>query len=601
MFRPIRAYKLRACGVVLSLVALLVSSSVSAQDDWRSNGVSRVVAVGDVHGAYRALTELLKATDLIDEDLSWIGGNAHFVSLGDLLDRGPESRAAMDLLMRLQDEAAGVGGRVHVVLGNHELMNLIGDLRYVSAEEYAAFAADESSEERDAAFDRLAATSETRLERSVFDRMYPPGYFAHRAAFAPDGRYGRWLMSLPAIVVVNRTAYVHGGLPELVAETSLEDLNRAVQAQVRRYLDLREDLAEQGLLHAFDMQRDWELARAALESATGSQSAQVEEFVSLIDAPELGASSPLWYRGSIYCKPILEEPRLDAALAKLGVDRVVVGHTPTTDRRVRAIYDGRLVMLDTGMLTAYYHGRPAALVLEGDGLDVQYVAPVERVAVTVGEPKIAEGMTEAELATALREGTVTSVEPATDDAPLRVMLTYGETTLSAWFYADDAGGPLELAAAGLDDLLGTALVPLTVRRSIEGDEGALQLRLPDAVSEAARLERGLALSGWCPIQPQLQLLYAFDVLTFNRGRSTNNVFYVNEVTDLIATDYGDAFGTERALPSGIDPQALAMTPPLLAAMRALDAETLEASIGDWLDSRRIRALLSRRDRLVADR
>ena len=64
------------------------------------------------------------------------GGEAHLVSLGDLLDRGNDSRAVMDLLMRLQEQAQQAGGRVHVVFGNHEQMNLIGDLRYVSADEY---------------------------------------------------------------------------------------------------------------------------------------------------------------------------------------------------------------------------------------------------------------------------------------------------------------------------------------------------------------------------------------------------------------------------------------------------------------------------------
>ena len=61
----------------------------------------------------------------------WAAGRAHVVSLGDLLDRGADSRKVMDLLMRLQGEAAAAGGQLHVVLGNHEAMNLLGDLRYV--------------------------------------------------------------------------------------------------------------------------------------------------------------------------------------------------------------------------------------------------------------------------------------------------------------------------------------------------------------------------------------------------------------------------------------------------------------------------------------
>ena len=77
-------------------------------------------------------------------------GRTHLVSLGDLLDRGDDSRKVMDLLMRLQVEAAAAGGQVHVVVGNHEAMNVLGDLRYVSRGDYAAYAGDEDAATRDA-------------------------------------------------------------------------------------------------------------------------------------------------------------------------------------------------------------------------------------------------------------------------------------------------------------------------------------------------------------------------------------------------------------------------------------------------------------------
>ena len=98
-----------------------------AQYDWQD--VSRVVAIGDIHGAYDEFTGLLRAVGLVDGDLHWQGGNTHLVSLGDLVDRGAGSKQVMDLLMRLQEQAEAAGGRVHVLLGNHELMNLTGDLR----------------------------------------------------------------------------------------------------------------------------------------------------------------------------------------------------------------------------------------------------------------------------------------------------------------------------------------------------------------------------------------------------------------------------------------------------------------------------------------
>ncbi|RZV41415.1 MAG: metallophosphoesterase, partial [Acidimicrobiales bacterium] len=157
-----------------------------AADNYRFEQVEKIVAVGDIHGAHSALVGLLKATGLIDSDQNWIGGKTHFVSLGDILDRGPDSRKSMDLLMKLQSQASKAGGQLHVVAGNHELMNLMGDLRYVSAGEYAAFAGDETQDMRASAYKDLNVA--TDISRTDFDLAFPPGYFAHRAAFAPNGK-----------------------------------------------------------------------------------------------------------------------------------------------------------------------------------------------------------------------------------------------------------------------------------------------------------------------------------------------------------------------------------------------------------------------------
>ena len=119
-------------------LAAFAAAPARADSNWRWTGVDRVVAFGDVHGAYRELVALLQRAGVVDPSLHWSGGATHLVSLGDLVDRGPDSRAVLDLLMRLEDEAPKVGGVVHVVLGNHEVMNLTGDLRYVSEADYAS-------------------------------------------------------------------------------------------------------------------------------------------------------------------------------------------------------------------------------------------------------------------------------------------------------------------------------------------------------------------------------------------------------------------------------------------------------------------------------
>ena len=73
------------------------------------------------------------------EKLNWAAGKTHLVQIGDVLDRGPDSRKAMDLLMKLEGQAADAGGAVHPLIGNHEAMVLLNDWRYVHPAEELAF------------------------------------------------------------------------------------------------------------------------------------------------------------------------------------------------------------------------------------------------------------------------------------------------------------------------------------------------------------------------------------------------------------------------------------------------------------------------------
>jgi hypothetical protein len=587
---------------VIVVTLILGAEPVRAEEPWRWNDVPRVVAFADVHGAYSALVDLLQVTGIVGPDLRWTGGSTHLVSLGDLLDRGAGARRVLDLVMRLQREAQAAGGRFHVVLGNHEVMNLLGDLRYVSPLEYADFAAEEPAAARAAAFAAFSAASrgDVAATRASFARTYPPGYFARRTAFGAGGRYGAWLASLPAIVVVNGTAYVHGGLPSIVSAAALE-LNAKVREDLTGYLELRERLIAQGLLSQIAQPNDVEAARAALASATPDAAKQLAAFVAFADAPELGGEGPLWYRGSVFCKPLLEEGTLDASLDRLRAQRAVVGHTPTGDRRVRALYGGKLVTLDTGMLAESFGGRPAALVFDGDTAYVQYAAPPQTSSIQTDGIAVAYGLTEAALGEALEHSAVISVERSDAAAAWQVMLRHEETAIGATFFplTADRAANFELAAAALDDLLNTALIAPTVARAIDGMQGALQLRYPGTVTEAERAERGLRFSGWCPIEPQLQLMYAFDLLTANRGRSAANVAFSNDLTDLTLIGQANAFASARGLPAAVDPRRLAIPPPLATALRALDEQRLEEALGQWLDTAQIRALLARRDRLLA--
>ncbi len=135
-----RRYCSNGAGAAALAALVLVSSARSLYaQPIRSEfeAVDRIVAIGDVHGAYDTFVENLKATGLVDDALDWIGGKTHLVQTGDVLDRGPDSRKAIDLLMKLEPQAGAAGGRVHALIGNHEFFNAVGALDYLSDAEAA--------------------------------------------------------------------------------------------------------------------------------------------------------------------------------------------------------------------------------------------------------------------------------------------------------------------------------------------------------------------------------------------------------------------------------------------------------------------------------
>ena len=142
------------------------------------------------------------------------------------------------------------------------------------------------------------------------------------------------------------------------------------------------------------------------------------------------------------------------------------------------------------------------------------------------------------------------------------------------------------------------LMTATVEREIEGQPGALQLRSPDALTEAQRRERRLGAGAWCPLDPQLAMMRAFDALIGNRGRNATNVVWRFDLSDLTLTDHRLAFDRAFVLPASFDPRKLDMPAPFVAALRQLDKSAVRDTLAPWLNQRQIAALLVRRDQLL---
>ena len=538
----------------------------------------------------------------------------------------------MDLLMRLQLQAMPVGGRVHVVAGNHELMNMIGDLRYVSKEEFQAFAVDEKMSQRQFAFNEFLSGPDNKFTdqdaaRRFFDTTYPPGYFAHRQAFAIDGVYGRWLLTLPAVVVINDKAFVHGGLPEIVANLGLDGINRNYTETLGQYLRLWQELIDDKVLPKYDNKDASTLAQEALSAAASSlcvndqkeackesqhsgvngkeilspqQIQKLKKFIKLSESPVLSTAGPLWHRGAIYCRAIEERPILEDSLKKLGVNQVVVGHTTSPDATVHSLHDNKLVMLDTGMLVKHYSGRPAALVIENNQSHVQYLNPT---ATGYAVPSLpgSDLISDEQITSILKNGKIIAVEGQTDISTLwEVKVSHNGKILDALFYPGDhkQKDKQEIAAYKLDQLLGFDLVPITVARSVNNTTGALQLSYQDRISEAQRLEKKISNSGLCPINRQIQLVHTWDLLTANAGRTADNLYYRQSSGLVYLTGHSEAFSSGKRLPQSIRSDTVTLSTEARNALKNLNEDNLNMIFSGLLNKNSIGAILSRRDAML---
>lgn len=254
----------------------------------RSNlqGVDSLYVVGDVHGQYDRLASLLRNAGLVDGDGHWSGGRKHLVLLGDLMDRGPDVRRTLWFVYRLQEEAARAGGRVRPVLGNHEIMILAGDHRYVAPKE------------------RLMA----RLYGVPYGKMYDP----------EASVLGRWIASWPVALRVDGVLLAHGGIGPAYRDWSVTALNDSARSWIREPLF-----------------RYWTDTTVDVPPMDSTAVARRMKF--LFEGP-----SPLWYRGYTRTDTLGETLRetLDRHEAVLHV----IAHTPVPE--IRHSYRDSLILVD---------------------------------------------------------------------------------------------------------------------------------------------------------------------------------------------------------------------------------------------------------------
>lgn len=365
---------------------------------------ARLLAIGDIHGSYDGLTAILRKTGLVDEQLRWTGGRTMVVQTGDYTDRGADVKKVMDLLMRLERDARSAGGQFIVLMGNHEVMNLIGDLRDVTPEICAAFVTPDSEKRRDEGWKQYERVAQGRTAagapppavyaktRDAWLAAHPPGCLEYRDAFAPNGTYGRWLRDKDIAAIVDGTLFMHAGLnPSRPAPASIREVNDRVRAEVRRLDAFRKRQADKRIATAaFDLQEYLDVAVLELQAASAAFEAAKAEGKEppALDVPFLKEAQdiaggiakwsviepegPLWFRGWATWPEDTTAAQVTAFLDQMKLTRVVVGHTPTADRRIVVRYGGRVVTIDTGMLAPYFMGNASALEIAGGRMKAIY-------------------------------------------------------------------------------------------------------------------------------------------------------------------------------------------------------------------------------------
>jgi hypothetical protein len=343
---------------------------------------SRIVAVGDVHGAFDEFTAILQNVGLIDGDRRWTGGAATLVQTGDVVDRGPRQRECLDLLMDLQRQAPRDGGTVIPLIGNHEVMNVIGDLRYLTPEMFRAFASPDAEQRRESARKdyllflsahqghghAVVPPADGEARQKWLDE-HPPGFFEHRDAFGPDGRYGKWIRSNRAIVQVGDGIFVHGGINPALTFDSLEQLDEQVRADLPAFDAMWKDLVNARAIWRY--MTFAEAVRFAAEELAWQQSegpigvfparTAVLRLLAYRTWTTLSGDGPLWYRGLGTEPESKLESGLEAMLKRLKASYIVAGHSVVASKDVTTRFGSRVFLIDTGMLGDVYAGRPTAL------------------------------------------------------------------------------------------------------------------------------------------------------------------------------------------------------------------------------------------------
>ncbi len=328
--------------ITLFFVALFAVPSLQSSDRqciW--TGVEKIVAVGDIHGDYDNFVTILKSTGVISNEEHWIAGLTHLVQTGDVMDRGPDARKVLDLIMKLEKEAEKAGGMVHFLIGNHEEMNITGisidQPGYVTPEQFVSFLPEKFKKRKEKEFEKKNEASSSNKDKSLmayWSRIMREDEHARQIYIRNfNEEYGRWILKHNAVIMINEIVFVHGGISKKFSKWKLSDINDRTRYELSEF--------QNALLKNIPLEIDREIV--------------------------FQREGPLWYRELARQDERYFKTEVDTILKNLKARAMVIAHTPNTGMVASAEnmsrFDKRVWVIDTG-ISKVYGGILSALIIK---------------------------------------------------------------------------------------------------------------------------------------------------------------------------------------------------------------------------------------------
>jgi hypothetical protein len=568
-------------------------------------GIEKIIAIGDIHGDYENFLPLLEGTGLVDSGLHWTGGKTHLVQTGDIMDRGPAAKGVLDLLMRLEKEAEAAGGMVHVLLGNHEELNITGRAfdypDYVTVDQFFSFLPEKSQkaknkeylaglsgeEKAQAELQGLNFASDGRF-RLFWQKLLKTDAEARKAYVRNfNGTYGKWLLRKNAVIKINDIVFSHAGISEKYSARALCDINNDLRSELRYFARLSND---QGYL---------------------------EESID----PKIvyDSLSPLWFRGLAAKDETATQNEVIRVLDRLKARTMVTGHNffqygeknPVSGIESIRHFQGRVYNIDTG-INRIYRGLATALVVEEGSFDLYAARSAQRAGASsfqgdTTEDRVA-AITRREMEQYLATAAIADIskpEALGRTAPWRITLEQAGVSRKAIFKYINRPRPepladsyrYELAAYELSNYLKLGFVPPVVERKIDDLAGSLQVFVDHSISEQERKERDIRPTDAAAFGQAMDNLRVFENLVYDSCENVQDILLDQKTWKVYRVDFSQAFAPKNATLA--DCEISRCSKGLYQRLLAWDQEKVRTFLAPYLNEEEIHALNARKDAIIS--